>query len=115
MIPSFTSGRPNCAFSLAMRRWHASASSHPPPSAKPFTAAITGLRDSSMRRNTCCPSRLTSIPSTGPIVAAGDLVDRLAELADRLLVQRVELVGPVHREHGDSVLDVEQEVAVFGH
>src|SRR3954469_2027276 len=68
MMPSFTSGSPNCALSLAMRRWQASASSHPPPSANPFTAAITGLRDSSMRRNTCWPSRLTSIPSTGPIL-----------------------------------------------
>ncbi len=35
--------------SLAMRRWQAIASSHPPPSAKPLTAATTGLPQRSSR------------------------------------------------------------------
>ena len=42
MIPSRISGWPTRAFSLAMRRSQLIASSSPPPSAKPFTAAITG-------------------------------------------------------------------------
>ena len=36
--------------------WHASANSHPPPSAKPFTAAIVGFGDVSKRRKILCPS-----------------------------------------------------------
>jgi hypothetical protein len=43
MIPSLTSGSPNFAFSAAIRKVQAIAVSQPPPSAKPFTAAITGL------------------------------------------------------------------------
>ena len=41
-MPSETSGRPNFAFAEARMKSHASASSQPPPSAKPLTAAITG-------------------------------------------------------------------------
>ena len=40
------------AFSEAMRRWQDMASSQPPPSAKPFTAATTGTGRFSMRLNT---------------------------------------------------------------
>ena len=57
MIPSFTSGWPNFAFSDATRRWHAIASSQPPPSANPFTAATMGLGDCSSRRNVPEPLR----------------------------------------------------------
>jgi hypothetical protein len=38
------SGWPNFALSAAMMKSAIIASSHPPPSAKPFTAAIHGLR-----------------------------------------------------------------------
>ena len=44
MMPSLISGWPNCALSAAMMKSHIIASSQPPPSAKPLTAAITGLR-----------------------------------------------------------------------
>ena len=44
MMPSLISGWPNFALSAAMIRSHCMASSQPPPSAKPATAAITGLR-----------------------------------------------------------------------
>ena len=44
MMPSLISGWPNFALSAAMMRSHCIASSQPPPSAKPATAAITGLR-----------------------------------------------------------------------
>ena len=47
IVPIVISGWPNFALSAAMIVSQAIASSHPPPSAKPATAAITGLR---MRR-----------------------------------------------------------------
>ena len=43
IIPRETSGRPTLAPSTATRISHASASSQPPPKAKPLMAAITGL------------------------------------------------------------------------
>ena len=48
-----------------MRMWHAIASSHPPPSAKPLTAAMTGLGQVSILRNTSCPARARALASTG--------------------------------------------------
>ncbi|MNT42282.1 hypothetical protein D3C72_1786990 [compost metagenome] len=44
ITPSLISGWPNLAVSDAMMKSHIIASSQPPPSAKPLTAAITGLR-----------------------------------------------------------------------
>ncbi|MOA29600.1 hypothetical protein D3C78_1506250 [compost metagenome] len=44
MTPRVISGWPNFAVSEAMIKSHIIASSQPPPSAKPETAAITGLR-----------------------------------------------------------------------
>ena len=44
MTPSLISGWPNLAVSAAMMMSHIMASSQPPPSAKPATAATTGLR-----------------------------------------------------------------------
>mmetsp|Transcript_134396 Transcript_134396/g.287499 ORF Transcript_134396/g.287499 Transcript_134396/m.287499 type:complete len:202 (-) Transcript_134396:417-1022(-) len=44
IVPSVISGWPNFASSDAMMMSQLMASSQPPPSAKPFTAAITGLR-----------------------------------------------------------------------
>ncbi len=70
MIPSFTSGVPRRALSEAMRTWQAMASSQPPPSAKPLTAAITGLPRSSMRSSTFWPRIERSLPSTGDCVAS---------------------------------------------
>src|SRR2546425_683777 len=68
-MPSFSSGWPNLAFSLAMRRWQAIASSHPPPSAKPSPAAITGLPHVSSRRSTAWPRSARAFPSNGPCLA----------------------------------------------
>src|ERR1700751_3581109 len=58
--PSFTSGWPNLACSVAILIVQAMAVSQPPPRAKPFTAAITGLTRFSMRSSTPCPNRLDS-------------------------------------------------------
>ena len=44
MVPMVISGWPNFAVSAAMIMSHIIASSQPPPSAYPATAAITGLR-----------------------------------------------------------------------
>ena len=44
MTPRLISGWPNLALSAAMMKSHIMASSHPPPSAKPATAATIGLR-----------------------------------------------------------------------
>src|SRR6267143_2348883 len=68
-MPSLTSGWPNFAFSLAMRMWHAIASSQPPPSAYPFTAAITGLPHVSRRRSIAWPRSARALPSNGPCLA----------------------------------------------
>ena len=57
MTPRLTSGWPNLALALAMRKSQARASSQPPPRAKPLTAAITGLSRSSRLRNVFWPSR----------------------------------------------------------
>mmetsp|Transcript_91868 Transcript_91868/g.262764 ORF Transcript_91868/g.262764 Transcript_91868/m.262764 type:complete len:205 (-) Transcript_91868:191-805(-) len=49
MTPSLISGWPNLAFSPATIISHIMASSHPPPRAYPFTAAMTGLLRSLMK------------------------------------------------------------------
>ena len=46
MTPSLISGWPNFAVSAAITMSHSIASSQPPPSAKPATAAMIGLRTS---------------------------------------------------------------------
>ncbi len=58
-----TSGWPNFAFSPAMRMSHAIAISHPPPSANPFTAAITGTRIRSIAVVSACPRRACASPA----------------------------------------------------
>src|SRR5688572_19084761 len=49
------------------------ASSHPPPSAKPLTAATTGFGDVSKRRNTSCPRRASRLAMTGELVAISEM------------------------------------------
>ena len=63
--PSPISGWPSRAVSAAMRRWQHIASSSPPPRAKPFTIAITGLGRRSKRRIMRCPRRAKSRPCAG--------------------------------------------------
>src|SRR2546425_2711270 len=69
-MPRVTSGWPNLAFSEASLMVHAMAVSHPPPSAKPLTAAITGLPRFSIRSSTACPKRLDCCAATGVIRAS---------------------------------------------
>ena len=65
-----TSGWPNFAVSTAILMVHAIAVSQPPPSAKPLTAAITGLPRFSMRSSTSCPKRLDSSASSAVACAS---------------------------------------------
>src|SRR5881397_1440100 len=53
-MPIVTSGCPILALFEAMRMSHAIASSQPPPSAKPLTAAITGFSSRSILFITPC-------------------------------------------------------------
>jgi hypothetical protein len=48
VMPIVASGWPILALFEAMRMSHAIASSHPPPSAKPLTAAMTGFSSRSI-------------------------------------------------------------------
>src|SRR5438128_266311 len=63
MIPNATSGWPNFACSAAILSVQAMAVSQPPPSAKPLTAAITGLPRFSIRLRTAWPNELASSAS----------------------------------------------------
>ncbi len=67
VTPSLTSGCPIFAFVEAMRMSHAIAISSPPPSANPFTAAMTGFDRFSMTENAVCPSLDASLASMPPI------------------------------------------------
>jgi len=51
--------------SEAIRTWQLNASSQPPPRAKPFTAAITGLPSVSMRLIASWPDTEYSLPAMG--------------------------------------------------
>src|SRR5262249_37118255 len=64
--PGSTWGRPMTGFPDARRTWHASASSQPPPNAKPLTAAITGFGLCSSRSTTDWPKREMSSAAAGP-------------------------------------------------
>jgi len=64
MIPKLTSGCPKMAFSEAMIKWQLMANSHPPPKAKPFTQAITGLGEFSILKNTSCPLFAKAVASS---------------------------------------------------
>ncbi len=136
--PSFTSGWPNFAVSAASRTVQAMASSQPPPSAKPLTAAMTGLPRCSMRSNTRWPSSACALAASGVSVAsscdvragherlvAGSGQDdgphrrvglqaahRVAQFGQRGRVERVEHLRPVDRDGGDGPVDRDEEVFV---
>src|SRR5882672_1028808 len=70
MMPSETSGNPKRAVFEAVRSVQASASSQPPPSAKPLIIAIVGLPIFSRRANTCWPKNATDFASSARIFAS---------------------------------------------
>ena len=88
--PSVTSGKPKRAdgTSAAIRRWQASASSKPPPSAVPFSAATNGLPPVSSLRIAFRNGVTIAIASAGAATRA-----QLIEIAAR---EEVALVGRQH-------------------
>ena len=72
MMPSVTSGRPTTVPGAATRASQPSASSKPPPSAAPCSAATTGLPQSSMARITAGSGRLGQRLAELAQVGAGD-------------------------------------------
>src|SRR5581483_3437636 len=73
MIPRLISGWPNFALSAAMTKSHARASSVPPPRAKPFTAAMTGIGSVSKERITPRPCAEKAFPSAALIVTIAEI------------------------------------------
>ena len=130
MIPSPTSGSPKRAFSLATRRWHARASSHPPPqrvpsyggkhgfgktldlrtNPLPLSAELHGggRRQLSDLANVCSGDKgLFASPDqdhTLDIVVLPEIAEHIPYLTKDLRIQSVELVGAV--DHDDRQLVV---------
>ncbi len=116
------------------------ASSHPPPRAKPLTAATTGLPHCSSRRIMRWPAQRARLPVGGALAAdlsdvgagderlgagtgeehaadgalALDPAGRVVQLRDDRGVERVELVRPVDRDRGDAVREIEEQRGI-GH
>ena len=67
MIPRLISGWPKEAENAARRTSHAIASSQPPPSASPLTAAIVIVRERSQDRNSPCARSSRSLPAAASI------------------------------------------------
>jgi hypothetical protein len=61
------------AASLATRMWQAIASSHPPPSAKPLTAATVGLGDVSNLRIIAWPRRASARASVASAATISEM------------------------------------------
>ena len=128
MIPSVISGWPNSAVSEATIRSQISASSQPPPSAQPETAAIIGVRHSASRRQNAgrrVKERLVELAlgeradvgaGGEDLVGAGDhdaadlgvgveALDRAGELLHQLGRERVARLGAVQAAERDVVVD----------
>ena len=78
-MPSPTSGCPNIAFSEQIRISQLIAISHPPPSAKPLTAAITGIGNFSSFRNTSFPF----FPKASPSAFVRELISAMSAPATK--------------------------------
>ncbi len=141
MTPRPTSGMPTLAPRAARMKSQASASSNPPPSAKPFTAAITGIRDASKRSPSRCAwatrtsaaagsasdIALMSAPaanalSPAPVRMAQRMLavalerrERLGQRVQRLAVERVARLRAVDADDGERALARDQRTsAAFG-
>ena len=92
-MPSLTSGRPRRAPSPATMMSAHSASSSPPPSAKPSIAAITGFGQSMIVRQYFCTLR--AMTSTGPASAISPMSAPAANAVSEpvMIRQRIVRVG----------------------
>ena len=134
MIPSVISGWPNSAVSEATIMSQASASSQPPPSAKPETAAISGVlqrRDplpeaapsgGAAPPRSCARHRLDVGAGGEHLVAAGDhdaadlavgveLLELARELLHQLGRERVARLGAVEPQQSDVAVDASSRPA----
>ena len=137
MTPSLISGWPNLAVSAAMMRSHCMASSQPPPSAKPATAAMIGLRavDGAIPvarevagehvREGFVGHLLDVGAGRERLLGAGDDhatdvciglegVDRRGQFLLERGIERVERLRPVEADDADLALRLDQDVLV-GH
>ena len=80
VMPRPVSGWPNTALSEQMRISQLMASSLPPPSAKPFTAAMTGMGRVSILRNTSLPF----LPKASPSALVRVLISPMSAPATKL-------------------------------
>ena len=100
-----TSGSPNRAVSAATTRSQANASSKPPPTAAPFTAAITGLAGNVRKLNGAGTSASVRIRRAPAAPAARTLL-ALAEGAQVHAGTEDPLTGAREHEHLRSVVGV---------
>ena len=135
--PRLISGWPNFAVSAARMKSHIIASSQPPPSAKPATAAMTGFRT-----RTRSPSRADEVAQQrlgeGPVLhlldvgAGGERLlgagqhdradrrvgverqERCVEVLDQRVAQRVQRLRPVEPDQADAAVGFDDDVGV-GH
>ena len=121
-----------------MARCTASVISHPPPNARPLTAAITGFLKASSRAvmrlaapdevphgriatATDAACEFVDIGARGERAFAGagqdhgacigvrlDFIQCRHQAIDQIVIQRIELVGAVERNKRDPVIDFEQ-------
>ena len=134
MMPSLISGWPNFALSAAMMRSHCMASSQPPPSAKPATAAITGLRacGDAMPRRAQKSAKYTSVkllsaislmsaPAANafsepvmtmqPILSSASKASTAcSKLAHQRAVERIERLRPVEPDQSDPAACLDDDV-----
>ena len=135
MTPSLISGWPNLALSAAMMMSHIMASSQPPPSAKPATAATTGLR--ARAASSQSPAKLPikaslkvlsaislmSAPAAKafslPVMimqpmsgSASNLRIACAQLRLEREVERVERLRPVEPDDADAAFGFDQDILI---
>src|SRR5487761_1569456 len=117
--PRVTSGRPNCASSLATTRSQASTSSNPPASAYPSTAAITGLTggrrviagQEPLQIHACAESAAgAGQDEDADVLAPVQILDGLGDAGRDRPVDRVPHFGPVDGDDGDTVVNLDENL-----
>ena len=135
MTPSLISGWPNLALSAAMTMSHCMASSQPPPSAKPATAATIGLRAREARSQvpvklprkasmkvlsaislmSAPAAKAFSLPviSMQPIASSASKASIACDnSALERRVERIELGRPVEPDDADAAFGLDDDVLV---
>src|SRR5487761_1303332 len=110
--PRVTSGRPNCASSLATTRSQASTSSNPPASAYPSTAGrrvIAGQEP--LQIHACAESAAgAGQDEDADVLAPVQILDGLGDAGRDRPVDRVPHFGPVDGDDGDTVVNLDENL-----